>query len=170
MTQPTVIFLGPDSSRVPERLPPPKVFIRTLLFSTSKRGRVIESMHVRVARSESKQNFNVWVYGDDKLLPGSGLFVGERVFPLTIIFSRRTTLESFDLRREHTLSKSSQRCWATKTRDAFGRSPFRFLKIMQQRSENLEWGCTLIGAPTQGATFHTWRSARRHRMWTICSS
>jgi hypothetical protein len=77
MTQPTVIFLGPDSSRVPERLPPPKVFIRTLLFSTSKRGRVIESMHVRVARSESKQNVNVWVYGDDKLLRGSGLFVGE---------------------------------------------------------------------------------------------
>jgi hypothetical protein len=77
MTQPTVIFLGPDSSRNPEQLSPPKVFIRTLLFSTSKRGRIIESMHARVARNESKQNFNVWVYGDDKLVRGSGLFVGE---------------------------------------------------------------------------------------------
>lgn len=77
MTQPTVIFFGPDSSRVPEASPPPKVFIRTLLFSSSKRGRIIESMHVTVARNESKQNFNIWVYGDDKLVRGSGLFIGE---------------------------------------------------------------------------------------------
>jgi hypothetical protein len=77
MTQPTVIFFGPDSSRIPEASPPPKVFIRTLLFSTSKRGRIIESMHVSVARNESKQNFNIWVHGDDKLVRGSGLFVGE---------------------------------------------------------------------------------------------
>lgn len=77
MTQPTVIFLGPDASRNPEVLPPPKVYIRTLLFSTSKRGRVVESMHVTVARNETKQNFNIWVHGDDKLVRGSGLFVGE---------------------------------------------------------------------------------------------
>lgn len=77
MTQPTVIFLGPDASRVPDVAPPPKVYIRTLLFSTSKRGRVIESMHVSIARNETRQNFNIWVHGDDKLVRGSGLFVGE---------------------------------------------------------------------------------------------
>ncbi len=71
MTQPTVIFFGPDSPRNP------KVFVRTLLFSTSRRGRIIESMHVCVAKNEGKQNFNIWVYGDDKLVRGSGLFVGE---------------------------------------------------------------------------------------------
>jgi len=65
-----MILLGPD---IPGR---PKVYIRTLLFSTSKQGRIIESMHVRVARNESKQNFNVWHYGDDPMR-GSGLFVGE---------------------------------------------------------------------------------------------
>src|SRR3546814_9300870 len=27
--------------------------------------------------NESKQNFNVWVYGDEKLVRGSGLFVGD---------------------------------------------------------------------------------------------
>jgi len=75
MTQPTVIFFGPDSPR--SRDPLPKVFLRTLLFSTSKRGRVIESMHVALARNEMLQNFNIWVYGDERLVRGSGLFVGE---------------------------------------------------------------------------------------------
>jgi hypothetical protein len=77
MTQPTVIFLGPDTPRAREDTPLPKVFLRTLLFSTSKRGRVIESMHVALSRNETHQNFNIWVYGDEKLVRGSGLFVGE---------------------------------------------------------------------------------------------
>jgi len=78
MTQPTVIFLGPDGgspSRPGDVLH--KVFLRTLLFSTAKRGRVIESMHVAVSRNETHQNFNIWVYGNEKLVRGSGLFVGE---------------------------------------------------------------------------------------------
>jgi hypothetical protein len=76
MTQPTVIFFGPDASRNAGN--PPKIYLRTLLFSSSKRGRVIESMHVRLSRNETHQNFNVWVYGErDKLVRGSGLFVGE---------------------------------------------------------------------------------------------
>jgi hypothetical protein len=28
-------------------------------------------------RNEAVQNFNIWVHGDDKLVRGSGLFVGE---------------------------------------------------------------------------------------------
>lgn len=77
MTQPTVIFFGPDTPRASDASPLPKVFLRTLLFSTSKRGRVIESMHVALSRNETHQNFNMWVYGDEKLVRGSGLFVGE---------------------------------------------------------------------------------------------
>jgi hypothetical protein len=77
MTQPTVIYFGPDAPRARSGEPPPKVYLRTLLFSTSIRGRVIESMHVSLARNETHQTFNIWVYGDDKLVRGSGLFVGE---------------------------------------------------------------------------------------------
>ncbi|KVN95180.1 hypothetical protein WM28_10770 [Burkholderia ubonensis] len=77
MTQPTVIFFGPDVSRSRGRAPLPKVFFRTLIFSTSKRGRIIESMHVAVHRNETHQTFNIWVHGDEKLVRGSGLFVGE---------------------------------------------------------------------------------------------
>ena len=77
MTQPTVIYFGPDSPRSSEESAPPKVFLRTLLVSTSKRGRVIESMHVALSRNETHQNFNIWVYGDEKLVRGSGMYVGE---------------------------------------------------------------------------------------------
>jgi hypothetical protein len=76
MTQPTIIHFGSDSS-LAEELPAPKIYLRALLFSTSKRGRVIESMYIALARNETHQNFNIWVYGDDKLVRGSGLYVGE---------------------------------------------------------------------------------------------
>jgi len=78
MTQPTVIFFGPDTPRSRDEPALPRVFLRTLLFSTSKRGRVIENMYVALSRNETHQNFNIWVYGDrEKLVRGSGLFVGE---------------------------------------------------------------------------------------------
>lgn len=77
MTQPTVIFFGPDAARSHDQIPLPKVYLRSLLFATSKRGRVIECMYVALSRNETRQNFNVWVYGDERLVRGSGLFVGE---------------------------------------------------------------------------------------------
>lgn len=78
MTQPTVIFFGPDTPRSHDEAALPKVYLRMLLFSTSKRGRVVESMHVALARNEMHQNFNIWVYGErGDLVRGSGLFVGE---------------------------------------------------------------------------------------------
>lgn len=75
MTQPTMIFFGPDGMKGP-----PKVFLRTLLHSTAKRGHVIEGMHLKLRRAESVQTFNVWVYGDSSssLARGSGLYVGEQ--------------------------------------------------------------------------------------------
>ena len=73
MTRPTVIFFGPDAGPSTS----PKVYFRSLLFSTSKRGRVIESMHVSLSRNENRQNFSIWVYGEKHLMRGSGLFVGE---------------------------------------------------------------------------------------------
>ena len=77
MTQPTVIYFGPDAPRARDDGPPSKVYLRALLFSTSRRGRIIESMHVSLARNETHQTFNIWVHGDEKLVRGSGLFVGE---------------------------------------------------------------------------------------------
>lgn len=78
MTQPTVVFFGFDAPRHKEQSPLPKIYLRTLLFSTGKRGQMIESMHIKVIRDETSQNFNIWVYGEEKLSRGSGLFVGEQ--------------------------------------------------------------------------------------------
>ncbi|HWX02435.1 hypothetical protein [Collimonas sp.] len=70
MTQPTIVFFGPDDREKS------KVYLRTLLYSTAKRGRVLESLYVALQRNESKQNFNIWVYGEKgDLKRGSGLFI-----------------------------------------------------------------------------------------------
>jgi hypothetical protein len=74
MTPPRQIYLGPDG---PQHQGQPKVVLRTILFSTAKRGRFIEGMHVSLYRGETKQNFPVWVLGNEGLALGSGLFVGE---------------------------------------------------------------------------------------------
>jgi hypothetical protein len=71
MTKPTIIFFGPDGGGGLHN----KVFIRTLLYSTSDRGQYIQNMFIRLRRGETVQNFNVWVYDNGGLVRGSGLFV-----------------------------------------------------------------------------------------------
>jgi len=73
MTRPTVIFFGPDGGGEKHN----KVFIRTLLYSTSDRGQYVQNMFIRLQRGEAVQNFNVWVYDDKGLVRGSGLFVSK---------------------------------------------------------------------------------------------
>lgn len=54
----------------------PKVWFRTLMYSTSRRGCVLESMYVRLRRGESQQNFSFWVCGEKgDLAGGCGLHV-----------------------------------------------------------------------------------------------
>jgi hypothetical protein len=77
MTKPTVLFFGFDRPRSSREKPLPKIYLRALLFSTSKKGRIIENMYVSLSRNETHQNFSIWVYGNEKLVRGSGLFVGE---------------------------------------------------------------------------------------------
>jgi hypothetical protein len=56
----------------------PKVFFRSMLFTTGKRGHIVESLFLKVRRGESSQTFNFWMYGETKaLLIGSGLRVGQ---------------------------------------------------------------------------------------------
>ena len=74
MTQPTTVFFGPDGPMFDRGKN--KVYLRTLLYSTAKRGHILESLYLSLHRKESKQNFNIWVYGEKgDLKRGSGLFV-----------------------------------------------------------------------------------------------
>ncbi|AFM13953.1 hypothetical protein [Turneriella parva] len=75
MTQPTVIYLGPDGKA--DAKGDNKIFLRTLLYATAKRGLVVESMHIALERGESKQNFSIWVYGEQQMYRGSGLYVND---------------------------------------------------------------------------------------------
>lgn len=77
MTRPAVVYFGADGPLKLGEDAPKKVHLRSLLYSTGKRGCVVESMFVTLRRGESRQAFNIWVYGEDKLSRGSGLFVGE---------------------------------------------------------------------------------------------
>jgi hypothetical protein len=75
MTRPTQIYFGPDGSDLKN----PKVYVRTLLYSTSQRGIVIENLYVQLSRDQSKQSFSIWVHGNGNgLTRGSGLFVGQQ--------------------------------------------------------------------------------------------
>lgn len=74
MTRPTIIFFGPDGGGERHN----KVFIRTLLYSTSDKGQYIQNMFIRLQRGETVQNFNVWVYDNNgSVVRGSGLFINK---------------------------------------------------------------------------------------------
>lgn len=79
MTRPTMIYFGPDGSSGGETAHQ-KIYLRTLLYATGKRGHIIENMFVRLRRGETRQNFNIWIYGEKNLQRGSGLFVPEAGF------------------------------------------------------------------------------------------
>lgn len=56
----------------------PKIFMRSLLYATGKRGHIIESLYLKVRRGQVSQVFDFWVYGESRPeLIGSGLKVGE---------------------------------------------------------------------------------------------
>ena len=73
MTKPTVIYFGSDASGSDGH----KVYFRALLYSTAKRGVVVEQLYVRMRRGETVQNFSIWVHGDGTLSRGSGMFIGQ---------------------------------------------------------------------------------------------
>jgi hypothetical protein len=62
---------------VGKKVPQAKIFFRALLFSTGKRGQVIESLFLRVCESSRHTEFSFWGLGDKDLIRGSGLFVPE---------------------------------------------------------------------------------------------
>ena len=74
-THPSFVAIRYDFLNKPFTLA--KVFLRTLLFSTGKRGLVIENLFLRVREGERSEEFSFWGYGDKDLVRGSGIFVPE---------------------------------------------------------------------------------------------
>lgn len=70
-------FIAVRYDFVNKAVPQAKIFLRTLLFSTGKRGVVVESLFLRVRIGERQAEFSFWGMGDKDLVRGSGLFVPE---------------------------------------------------------------------------------------------
>lgn len=70
-------FIAVRYDFVNKAVPQAKIFLRTLLFSTGKRGRIVESLFLRVREGEHQTEFSFWGMGDKDLVRGSGLFVPE---------------------------------------------------------------------------------------------
>lgn len=79
MTRPTWIAFTHDVSRGGNDGRKAKIYLRAMLYSTGGRGHVVESMYVRLLwSSDGKRHrtFSFWVFGEDRLSRGSGLYVG----------------------------------------------------------------------------------------------
>ncbi len=90
MTQPTVIYFGPDVPRPGHKSGLPKVYLCTLLFATSKRGRVIESVHVSLERSETRQISTFGFMAMKNWLGAAGCMWERLASPRTITSSHQT--------------------------------------------------------------------------------
>src|SRR5579859_789417 len=72
MSQPTLICLKREFPSMR-----PKIFLRTLLFTTGPKGRVIENMFLRIHQQYGTYVFDFWGHTENRVLTlGSGLFVG----------------------------------------------------------------------------------------------
>jgi hypothetical protein len=68
----------------------PKIFLRTLLYSSGKRGHVVESMFADLIYGQTRYPFHYWSHGDGRLVPGSGLFVAQEGVACNHHFMPRT--------------------------------------------------------------------------------
>ncbi len=155
MTQPTVVFFGPDGGRA-DRAPKPKVFLRTLLYSTADRGQVLENMYVVLRRGAESTTFSIWVYGDQSLARGAGCSLVERSsWRIITFFSEMRRLLYFS--RASTISRSSQPQSVRSSQNLFGSSRCRSLRILEAN-----WVPDALGSISTGIQ----NRARSSRTWT----
>lgn len=91
MTRPTLICFKREWPRGDA-----KIFLRSLLFSTASRGRVVESMFLKVHHPHGVTVFDFWGHTDSgKLTLGSGLFVGQNGIACDHHFNPNGSAEDF---------------------------------------------------------------------------
>ncbi len=70
-------FIAVRYDFVNKSLPLAKVVFRVLLFSTGKRGRVVESLFLIVSNGQHQTEFSYWGLSDTDIVRGGGLFVSD---------------------------------------------------------------------------------------------
>lgn len=75
MTKPNIVFFGYEAAG---NRPTAKIFLRTLLYSSSTQGKMVERMFAKLIHGGKAQVFGFWGHGwTTELSPGSGLYVGQ---------------------------------------------------------------------------------------------
>lgn len=98
MTRPSIIYFGYDREDNVTRPFAPKIFMRTLIFATAEKGRVIESLYVTLTSESVAYSFSYWGYGHrNDLVRGSGLFVGKNGVEANHHFNPTEEPENFKL-------------------------------------------------------------------------
>jgi hypothetical protein len=96
LTKPTLIVFTHEKLLTPVRKTIPKIFLRTLLYSTAKRGWVIENMFVNLRHENAEYPFHVWFYGDSNFMRGSGVFVAETGVAVNHHFTPHIDVSKFE--------------------------------------------------------------------------
>ncbi len=73
MTRPTFIAFAYEPNNMGKVSP--KIFLRCLLYSTSRKPQIVEDLFIKLYRGDSVQLFTFWGYGDEYLRRGSGICV-----------------------------------------------------------------------------------------------
>lgn len=69
--RPQQFYLGADGGG----RGPPKVYLKALIYSTSRNGHIVENLFVRVVKRDATQTFPIWVYETERMNRNGGLFV-----------------------------------------------------------------------------------------------
>jgi hypothetical protein len=135
MTKPTIFFFGWDIGIHPK----PKIFLRSLLFSTASNGRVLENLYLNVKSPHGQSVFSFWGHtmsDSNRLVPGSGLFVGKNGFSANHHFNPDLGI---DLEDPYPMGEYEIEVIARQFGDTVDRKLGRFvLKLDQEMSNSLK--------------------------------
>jgi len=144
ITRPHFFALLPENSPFGGQI---KLFMRVLVFSTSQRGRVIESMTVTLKCEGKSFPLNYWMYGEaNKLTIGSGVFVGHEGISVNHHFVPTNALSANDFISGHYIAD----IYAHLLGD---NSPIKLFKLEFELSEN---EISTIRTSNDKAIYFTW--------------
>ena len=119
-------------------------------------------MHVSLTRNETSQNFNIWVYGDDKLVRGSGLFVGETGVAANHHFLTPKDGSNFKFVEGTYVLNVYAKIVGDFTPTILASQRLEISREDANALRDTEVGLYFDWGPDLPAIFHTWRSAAPH--------
>ncbi len=153
-THPSFVSFSYDFS--PDKPPWAKIFLRTLVFTTGKRGQVVESLSLRVREGARVAEFSFWGHGDKDLIRGSGMFIPE---------SGLATNHHFNpISRDPLFVFSPGNYSLELVAKLIGRSSLVSLSTIQLVMPNSPFGATI---PPDAAVYFNWSAQQGHYLSSV---